>query len=154
MWCPIEFCRAKWGRAKSYAFISKVLVSGCPSYDTILHWITIPSAPWCITTWTRLYHCTDTKLDGTLSWADNNRNGNRFFDLNCLEATSYSIPKELFFYKKNIEIHCTVVKKKRIQVSYEAKISDSNLFSCVKLRHWMGFKVSLNRYSWGAGKLP
>ncbi len=76
MWCPIEFCKAKWGRAKSYAFICKVLVSEWPSYDTILHWITIPPVPWWIA---RLYLYTDTKLDEILSWADINRNGNRFF---------------------------------------------------------------------------
>ncbi len=77
MWCPVEFCNAKQGRAKTYTFIYKMWVSEWPSYGTLLHWFTIPPVPWCIA---RLYLYIHTKLDGILSWADINKNGNRFFE--------------------------------------------------------------------------
>ncbi len=43
-WCPIELCRSKCGRAKSYMLLYKMWVSKCPSYAALLHKIAIPYA--------------------------------------------------------------------------------------------------------------
>ena len=76
VWCPIELCQAKWGRAKSHTLKYKMWISKLPTYAALLCGTGIPSAPWCIA---RLYLYTGTQLHGILSWAGINRNGNRFF---------------------------------------------------------------------------
>ena len=75
MWCPIVISRAKWGIAKSYAFLYKLCISEWPSYAALLHTINIPDTPWCVE-WCYLYF--DTQSRWILPWADINRNCNIF----------------------------------------------------------------------------